>query len=711
MNAGRMQRTALLSARVTVYSQRPWQGTKIGTANVVAYTGAAAYDKATLVPPPVPSPPIPTQFVQPLNVQPPQGASIRQSGSFYGFSIEFSVIDQIYRPSGIEFVRARAWPSPASLTTTLHRSSFIQVPFLNLMSHIQTHGGSVRVRIGGNTQDTAAMVPALPSGRMLMKDKHSNSSTPPLLYTPEVIYLLANISSLVNVGWYLGIPLNDTQHPQLEIAEVAERILGDRLLGLQVGNEPDLYPAHNRRSPTYGPVDYVRDFGLIDAALRADPGVPHVNKKLVGPSISGTWRLEDVFNASFLTDYAPSLAALSVESYPDNNCAKVLKTGGPVVDPQTVFSNYLNHTSSQEIMRKYLNSTLLAQSLDLPFHMLETNTASCGGFPGVSDSFGSALWALDYGLQMAHSNFSGALLHLGGLSDSYNVSAGRTLEEPDLNVVFHSHSHVRHGLPNSQTISLLICSAPPTNQSTFRGWTVGPVYYSALVAAEVFGKSNQSQIIDLQMNNENIFTPGYAIYENGTLARVALFNFITDPSGASDYSVALQAVTLPKEVKVKYLLAPSVSTKENITWAGQTFGANLASDGRLSGQLSVARVPCDANTSSCTVHVPAPGFALVSFLNPATNETPTPTPGAWPTTAHTKATNTLTVDPSVLATSNGHRDDDAKLGSTSPERIVPGPRGGRPAKNVRSGALEGRSMKLWVVCACVFLAWSMYAVT
>lgn len=56
-----------------------------------------------------------------------------------------------------------------------------------------------------------------------------------------------------------------------------------------------------------------------------------------------------------------------------------------------------------------------------PFIMFETNTASCGGFPGISDSFGAALWGVDYGLQMAYSNFSGALFHVGGQSVFYNV--------------------------------------------------------------------------------------------------------------------------------------------------------------------------------------------------------------------------------------------------------------------------------------------------
>lgn len=54
--------------------------------------------------------------------------------------------------------------------------------------------------------------------------------------------------------------------------------------------------------------------------------------------------------------------------------------------------------------------------------MFETNTASCGGFPGISDSYGAALWATDYAMQMAHGNFSGSLFHVGGQNVFYNVS-------------------------------------------------------------------------------------------------------------------------------------------------------------------------------------------------------------------------------------------------------------------------------------------------
>ncbi len=108
-------------------------------------------------------------------------------------------------------------------------------------------------------------------------------------------------------------------------------------------------------------------------------------------------------------------------SYPNNNCYAMYGTGS-FVDPQTIFPDYLNHTSGVSLVQQYLNSTSIAQTYNRPFYMLEMNTASCGGFPGISDSFGAALWALDYGLQMAYGNFSGAMLHVGGQNVYYNVS-------------------------------------------------------------------------------------------------------------------------------------------------------------------------------------------------------------------------------------------------------------------------------------------------
>ncbi|KAI0944685.1 hypothetical protein AcW1_002338 [Taiwanofungus camphoratus] len=335
------------------------------------------------------------------------------------------------------------------------------------------------------------------------------------------------------------------------------------------------------------------------------------------------------------------LGALAVEHYPADNCAAQYPNQGfgTPIDPQMVFANYLNHTSGQSIVAPYLNSTAIAQASGKPFLMLETNTASCGGFPGVSDSFGAALWSIDYALQMAYANFSGANLHVGGRDDSYNPF-----------------------------------TPPPSNMTNFEQWTIGPIFYSVLAVAEALGSSNTSRILDLNANGANIYTPAYAIYEQGTIARVALFNYITDPSGASTYTATISVSdtneqnTTPPQVRVKYLLAESVSVKDNITWAGQTLGNRYAADGRLQGSEDVQTITCDQGANTCLVQVPAPGFALVFMSDEAFEDSIPASTATFATTAATNPIETATVNPSVLATSNGQNGlgrKEGKLGSTS----------------------------------------------
>jgi len=89
--------------------------------------------------------------------------------------------------------------------------------------------------------------------------------------------------------------------------------------------------------------------------------------------------------------------------------------------------------------------------------------------------------------------------------------------------------------------------------------TTGPVYFAPLIIAEAFGPSGTAQVVDLNANSGNIFTPSYAIYEQGIIARIAFFNYVTDPSGRSAYTASIsigggntgQGNGTPASVKVK----------------------------------------------------------------------------------------------------------------------------------------------------------------
>ncbi|KAI0073209.1 glycoside hydrolase family 79 protein [Panus rudis PR-1116 ss-1] len=619
---------------VTVYSQQPIRATAAATATATdspdaQYTGLAAYNPKTLAPPPLPDPKPATQFgiqLQPAAAAVP-GLSIPASGALFGFSIETSVINQFLGTN----------------------SSFIQVPFLNLVSTVIQRTGRFNIRIGGNTQETARLVDQTIDGRMIEKqsiDPNNPTATPILVYTMEMFYLMSNISSLLNVNWYLGVPLNDTSQLHLDIAHFGETLLGDRLLGLQVGNEPDLYAQHQKRPEGYSPADYVNEVQMVlDAMRSAGPGEFPVTNNFIGPSVSTSgWTPEMVFDAGFVDRFKDTLHALSVENYPDNNCAAIYApSSADLRDPQTVFPGYLTHTgdhSGYHMLQKFLNASSIAQANGLPMLMFETNTASCGGFPGVSNSFGAALWGVDYGLQLAWSNFTGAMLHCGGQNVFYNPA-----------------------------------TPPPTGDSTFHQWTVGPLMYSILAVAETLGASNNSRVLDLGegINGGDGHTPGYAVYEGDTLSRVALLNYMDDPTGASDLTIAISVgggetgapASVPASVRVKYLRAPSVVDHFNITWAGQTFGGQFGSDGRLQGDEQIETISCDQAANVCNIKVPAPSFALVFFTDEALKESEPSATVTFGTTAYTKTINTATVDPQVLATSNGHGGKNRPFGSTS----------------------------------------------
>jgi hypothetical protein len=90
-----------------------------------------------------------------------------------------------------------------------------------------------------------------------------------------------------------------------------------------------------------------------------------------------------------------------------------------------------------------------------------------------------------------------------------------------------------------------------------------------LVMAEALGQSGTAQVVDLYP--DSVYQPVYAIYEHGKPTKLVLFNYASDATGGADYmfKFSVDDGKVPGSVAVKYLLAPAVTSKANITWAGQ----------------------------------------------------------------------------------------------------------------------------------------------
>ncbi|KIO19619.1 glycoside hydrolase family 79 protein, partial [Tulasnella calospora MUT 4182] len=193
--------------------------------------------------------------------------------------------------------------------------------------------------------------------------------------------------------------------------------------------------------------------------------------------------------------------------------------------PQDAFLTYQTHSSAQNFWNPYINASQIINAAGKDFIMLETNTASCSRFAGGPDSYAGGLYLIDLALQGASIGVSQIILHNGGVGQAYNLF-----------------------------------TPPPNNQSTFRQWTTAPHYYSTLIMSEVM--EDGSQVMDLLLGGNSTHTPGYAIDKGGTPIKLALFNYITDPSGANDAQFNFPS-TQPS-VRVKYFSSATGSHTSSI---------------------------------------------------------------------------------------------------------------------------------------------------
>ena len=162
-------------------------------------------------------------------------------------------------------------------------------------------------------------------------------------------------------------------------AAAAEAAMGESLEAIELGNEPDAYALHGLRAQPWTVVQYAEQIAAYrDAIDVAAPGLA-----LAGPDVSGsgafeTWGLSDV------VDQPPAL--LTGHHYP-LGCAE---------DPAPTIARLLSASIRQREAASLARYTSLIGLSEIPFRLDETNTVSCGGVAGISNTFASALWATDY---------------------------------------------------------------------------------------------------------------------------------------------------------------------------------------------------------------------------------------------------------------------------------------------------------------------------
>ena len=185
------------------------------------------------------------------------------------------------------------------------------------------------------------------------------------------------------------------------------------ILGFEIGNEPDLYHRAFWVFATGGeqfsgsplplgitPDSYAQDYRAYARVLgQLVPDVPLVAPALADPTTHIDWI------QTLLAGPHPGLGLVSGHRYPYATCSL---PGSPVYP---TIGRILSKQATAGTARGVEPAIRLAHRHGLPFRLTEINSVTCGGTPGVSNAFATALWAPDAAFEYVRAGARGVNLH------------------------------------------------------------------------------------------------------------------------------------------------------------------------------------------------------------------------------------------------------------------------------------------------------------
>jgi hypothetical protein len=261
-----------------------------------------------------------------------------------------------------------------------------------------TPGQSPVLRIGGDSADrTWWPVPGI-------------IRPPGVTYSLNPGWLQVTRALTRSLGAHLILGLNlEAGSPYLAAAEARALIDGSEpgsVVAFELGNEPELYGSfawYHRpdgrgvpgRPRTYGLSAFMSDFAQFPAAL---PPVA-----LAGPTTGGAGWLPslDRFLAA-----EPRVRLATVHRYPLQLCFV------PRASPRyPTIAHLLSPAATTGLADSFARAVATARARGVGLRIDELNTVSCGADRPVSQTFASALWALDTLFEMARVGVAGVNIH------------------------------------------------------------------------------------------------------------------------------------------------------------------------------------------------------------------------------------------------------------------------------------------------------------
>ncbi len=327
--------------------------------------------------------------------------------------------------------------------------------------HVRGDGPLV-LRIGGDSADHSFWHP--PWRRM---PNWAFALTPAYLARLRALVRHDRVKLIVDLNLVTDTPLTAAAW-----ARAAETSLPRRsIVGFEVGNEPDLYSRRHwvamlARSPLQAdalpfeltPSMYVQDFADYARVLGEHaPDIP-----LVGPAVAHP-RASLPFITALIENQRPELGAVSGHLYPYSACVK-----RPQARDYPTVTRLLSPEATSAFSTDIASAVAVAHAAGLKFRLTEFNSVTCGGKPGVSDSFATALWAPDALFTAMRAGADGANLHVraNAINAPFAIGRGGLTARP---LLYGLMMFTRTLGPEARLVRLHLSAARSLN---LRAWAV-----------------------------------------------------------------------------------------------------------------------------------------------------------------------------------------------------------------------------------------------
>lgn len=333
----------------------------------------------------------------------------------------------------------------------------------------------------------------------------------------------------------------------------AHAALGSNLAAVEIGNEPNAYGSHGFRELPWLAQGYQEQASDYREAIEAlTPDVPIAGPDVSGSGAFGEWGDEEAL--------AQKPVMLTGHHYP-LGCAQI-----PAPSIETLLSAAIRGAAATS-----LNSYLkVADLYGIPMRIDETNTVSCGGVEGISDTFASALWATGYITQ--------------AMADG---TAGINLQGNPTNCVGYTP----------------LCA--PTPAAVADGaLSAEPEWYALLLTKPLIGTRPLPTTISAE-GSPNLVAAGFS----GPKHSLEFVLANNEPLGAAPLGLRLEVGTGMSTAQIQRLTAPS----ENATSGVQLDGRTVATNGSWRAPTQTKSVSASSGTVALEL---APSSAALVTVTP-----------------------------------------------------------------------------------------------